>query len=258
MCDRSAIAILLAGGVGSRLDLNNDEKRNISKAWLKNKAESTTMLELNIIELLKVKEIKNIYIIFDVNNELEFYKKAGLFEKLINNGITVEKMSCNAGNMPHGSNIITYLRRYPTYESTLGILREMVDLLDLCESEKIFFVFGHAPRPANHFVDLLEEYTLHTQIVATVVHKTSKKLPVYIRNNEVQAGQDKGSSPIEPPYILTLKTLKKYKALTWLDFISKAHEDKILHLIPIDAPGEFNYYSEYLLYLEYIDRVFLA
>jgi 2-C-methyl-D-erythritol 4-phosphate cytidylyltransferase len=77
--NKKTIAILVAGGVGSRYKQSGVEWGR-SKVWVVQNG--ITMLEHSLEQLLPVNKIDEIYIIFDRKAEKEFYTNAELSKNI--------------------------------------------------------------------------------------------------------------------------------------------------------------------------------
>lgn len=103
------------------------------------------------------------------------------------------------------------------------------------------FTYGHAPRPAKSYEQLL---TIRSPVVASVVTQTS------MRQRVVAAG----GVHLEPPYLIRLADVCVGEASNWQQFFEK--HASVLRLAPRLDVGEFNLKAEWIAYQAYMRKAF--
>ena len=120
-------------------------------------------------------------------------------------------------------------------DSTLILAKHSASIVS---SYNILFCYGHAPRPAKYLKSLL----VHPESpVVSVVDTTSKKAAIAYQ----------GGGYVEPPYKLSVSSLRRSCSMEWVTYFAQEGECPIG--ISVDGPGEFNYLGECYGYGQYLD-----
>jgi len=200
------IAIVMAGGFGQRLNLGK------SKALL---SVDNKPLYIHCIEQLMRAGIYKIYLICDSILQYEEYL-----------------------NYSISNPFVCVYKQIKSYGSTFLILKEFLRINPI--SDKIIFSYGHAPRPACHFSDMIKS---SSDIVLTQFPYSSKR-------NKIR-GID--GMYIEPPYLINAELIDKSNDICWHNFFSN-YSIKNLMILVLNAPNEFNFVFEFLEYSKYINN----
>lgn len=119
-------------------------------------------------------------------------------------------------------------------ESTIALAKHSASVVS---SSNILFCYGHAPRPSQHFDELL---SYPESPVVTIVESSTKTAPILCQEGGY----------IEPPYSLTASSLLRTSARDWARFFGR--ERGFATAISVEGPGEFNYNSELRDYTRYM------
>ena len=256
-----SVAVITAGGVGSRFAQGIKIPWNKSKVWIEQ--DGKTMLEHSLEQLMPIDEIDIIYVLFDFRANREF--NASLRQKIARN-YSVNIGSCSATKKLTDKNckIVTYLREKERYASTFLILKEFMQNVQP-DATRLLFLYGHSPRPTVYYNKMLRShehltaYTNNTSkyeaLIATQVPESTRRLP--IPASTLYPKQECESvlltRKIEPPYVLSSSLIDSATSQDWLCFFDNARTPELLLEAPLLwAPHEFNYKDESDNYMKYI------
>ena len=113
--------------------------------------------------------------------------------------------------------------------SSVSLVKECLENL----SDRVIFMYGHAPRPTSHLLALVQ---ITSPFVATSV-KSSTRQDAISREDRY----------LEPPYVFSKKIIRP-EHQTWRDVIQSCN----VSVVPICGPGEFNYLDEFRDYDRYV------
>jgi len=262
MISNKTIAILTAGGIGARFIPETGEVWNKSKVWVVQ--DGKTMLEHTLEQLLPITKIDNIYVLFDVHSEQEFYRNKELCQRISERyNLTIGKCSFNNVNIGNNRKVITYLREKDKYPSTFMILKEFLKNIQT-KADRLLFVYGHSPRPKSYYEEMLYTHiqlatspygSIRDALVATQVPKSTRRLPISMKilYPNIEDESVSLTRKIEPPYVLNTSLVEKSKSADWLNFFDSTRALELLLETPLlRAPHEFNYKNESDSYMEYI------
>lgn len=100
-------------------------------------------------------------------------------------------------------------------------------------SDRILFLYGHAPRPAEHLLRLLSL----AGVVATEYVTSSRRDALSTR-----------CGYLEPPFLVPTHSIVNSRGRTWRELFAA----NATHIIPCVGPGEFNFRHELATYMSYV------
>jgi len=121
--------------------------------------------------------------------------------------------------------------------STFAIARRAAAVL----TRRFLFLYGHAPRSAAHLRRLL---AVTAPRAGTATARSTRREPLALARRGF----------LEPPFLLHPADVASCAGETWRQFF----DSRPVAIVPVDGPGEFNSYGEFLQYRRYVELRYRA